>query len=126
MVAEVVVACVACGAAGVGGDLVRGVNERDESGRADGLGDARPLRRRWVDARRVVSARVKEHHRASGQRLQSGEHPVEVEAAGARVKVGVVRDGQPDGGEDVGVDRPRRRRQVDCCARPEDLQHACR
>ena len=104
-------------------DLVRGVDERDESACRDGLRDARPLRRRRIDAGRVVRARVQQHHRAGRQRLERGEHLVEVEAARARVVVGVVRDGQPDLGEDVGVDRPRRRGKVHRRARPEHLQH---
>ena len=107
-------------------DLVRGVDERDERACRDGLRDARPLRRRRVDARRVVRARVQQHDGAGRQRLECGHHLFEGEAAGARVIVGVVGDGQPDLGEDVGVDRPRRRGKVHRRARPEHLQHARR
>ena len=55
----------------------------------------RPLRAGEVHARRVVAARVQQHHAARGQAVQRGEHLVELQAAGGRVVVGVGVDRDP-------------------------------
>src|SRR5204862_6287445 len=68
---------------------IRDVEKLHQSARIDDIDDTIPLRRREVDAGRIVAARVQDRKCPGREILQSRQHRVEIEAMGRCVVVGV-------------------------------------
>jgi len=96
---------------------VRNVEDRQQPPPLHDRAHRAPLLRRRVGARRVVRTRVEHDGGAARQGLEVGAEAAEVERARRGVVVAVRRHLEPRRAEDVVVDRPRRRGDVDGRAR---------
>ena len=93
--------------------LVSRVKNHDGFALLARLCDETPLILRGVDAGGVLRASVKEDDRPVRQAAQRGQRALDGEAARRCIEVRVVGDLQAGSGENVWMDRPRRRRQMD-------------
>ncbi|EOA06823.1 WbpN [Herbaspirillum frisingense GSF30] len=103
----------------LGEALVGQVEEGQQTALFEHIDDLFPLRAGRIDAGRIVTAGVQQHHRALGQGIQLGQHALEVQALGLRIVVGVTLGLEAGAFEDADVVVPGRVRQPDGGLREE-------